>query len=77
MVKMTKKTAHYPKYSRTKWSSLQLKILMTIYLENKFPDIEELSSIACILDTNIRPVKIWFQNTRQRPVNMKRLLLTL
>ena len=50
---------------------------MILFLENKFPDIEEISSIACILDTNIRQVKIWFQNTRQRPMNIERLLLTV
>ena len=65
------------KYIRTKWSKLQLTILMSVFLENKFPDMEEISSIACILDTNIRQVKVWFQNTRQRPMNIERLLLTV
>lgn len=65
------------KYIRTKWSKLQLTILMSLFLENKFPDREEISSIACILDTNIRQVKVWFQNTRQRPMNIERLLLTV
>ena len=65
------------KYIRTKWSKLQLTILMILFLENKFPDMEEISSIACILDTNIRQVTVWFQNTRQRPMNIERLLLTV
>ena len=73
----TKKDSKNRKYIRTKWSKLQLTILMILYLENKFPNIEEISSIACILNTNIRQVKIWFQNTRQRPMNMERLLLTI
>ena len=69
------KNQHKPrKYNRTKWSKLQLTILMILFIENIFPDIEEISSIACILDTNIRQVKIWFQNTRQRPMNIERLL---
>ena len=74
---ISKKYCKPHKYNRTKWSKLQLTILMILFLENKFPDIEQISSIACILDTNIRQVKIWFQNTRQRPVNIERLLLTV
>ena len=76
-LKSDKKNPKSHKYNRTKWSKLQLTILMMLFLENKFPDIEEISSIACILDTNIRQVKIWFQNTRQRPINIERLLLTV
>jgi hypothetical protein len=75
--KQPKKEPTTRKYIRTKWSTLQLTILMILFLENKFPDIEEISSIACILDTNVRQVKVWFQNTRQRPMNIERLLLTL
>ncbi len=74
---ISKKKPKSCKYNRTKWSKLQLTILMILFLENKFPDIEDISSIACILNTSIRQVKIWFQNTRQRPMNIERLLLTL
>ena len=66
---ITKKYSKPRKYNRIKWSKLQLTILMIQFLKNKFPDIEEISSI--------RKVKIWFQNTRQRPLNIERLLLTI
>ena len=72
--KMLKK---HPKYSRTKWSKCELTILMTLFLENKFPDITEESSIAVILDKTPKQVRVWYQNTRQRPINLNRLLLAI
>ena len=35
------------------------------YRKSEIFKYEEISSIAYILDTNIRQVKIWFQNARQ------------
>ena len=71
---MLKKQA---KYSRTKWNNYELSLLMILFLENKFPDITEISSIAVILDKNPRQIRIWYQNTRQRQLNINRLLLAI
>ena len=51
-LKQTKK----PKYSQTKWTNFQLSILITLFLENKFPDITEI----------FRQVRICYKNTCQR-----------
>lgn len=40
--------------------------LRDLYSNNRFPDITERSSIACLLHQPPRRIQVWFQNKRQR-----------
>lgn len=55
-----------PKFQRGKWKVEDIALLEFIFLTNKYPDIEDLSSIAVITNKTRKQTKVWFQNARQR-----------
>lgn len=62
--------------SRTRWNSESVQLLRACFLCNQFPDIEDVSSLAVLCGTTNRKIQIWFQNARQRKlqVNSKDIL---
>lgn len=58
------------KFSRTSWKPEELVLLRAVYSNHPKPDSETISSIAVILEKRPRTIKIWFQNARQRNLNM-------
>lgn len=67
-----------PKYSRIKWKDYEEEVLSAIYYKtNGLPSLEDLSSLAVILNTNVKRVRHWFQNKRQRKnINLTNSIIT-
>ena len=58
------------KFSRTFWKPEELSLLRAVFSNHPKPDSEIISSIAVILGKPPRTIKIWFQNARQRNLNV-------
>lgn len=54
------------KFTRHKWNHADLHVLRAVYVTTRCPDAVELSSLAQLLQTDIKNIRIWFQNARQR-----------
>ena len=61
--KRPKKT---PKFSRWNIDNATQAVLKDLLKKTDTPDMEELSSLACLFDVSVRRVRVWFQNQRQR-----------
>lgn len=55
-----------PKWTRWKIGVVENIVLHHTLFQTQYPDDEEISSLAVLLDVDQRRVKVWFQNKRQR-----------
>lgn len=64
------KKAKVVRFQRTKFTPADLALLRATFEEDlpasAFPDDETLSSICVICGKKRRPIRVWFQNARQR-----------
>lgn len=54
------------KYERWYIDKVTMALLEDSFEQCSMPDMEELSSLACLLNVSVKRVRVWFQNRRQR-----------
>ena len=54
------------RWKRWQPSVIDKVLLQHSYASSRYPDVTELSSLAVLCGVEVRTIKVWFQNQRQR-----------
>ena len=54
------------RFSRRTWSAHELEVLRATYVLNSVPSVADKESLAALFQCDVKSVRFWFQNQRQR-----------